>query len=215
MSDRGARLEEDWIVAADDFELPFPQYRCPTCQRDLPLNEARMTVTCAAHSPEDDLAFVVRESKPEDRHAIEEICDRALGETELDSWGKTFDVLEGKNMIADTGDGLAGLMSLAFHQGNLLILFLSVYPDFQGKGLGTALLKGAVAFARDKGLPFIRVAVSNDDVPLLYFYQRHGFVIEGIDVGRLVDASETAVAGFSGIPSRDEIHLIRPVCADG
>lgn len=201
-------------MAADDFEMPFPQYRCPTCETDLPLNEARMMVTCASHSPEDDLAFVVREARPEDRHDIEEICDRALGETELDSWGRTFDVLAGKNLIAETNDGLAGLLSLAYFQGNLLVLFLSVYPDYQGKGLGTALLKSAVAFARDKELPLLRVAVSNDDVPLLYFYQRHGFVIEGIDIGRLVDTTEQAVAGFSGIPSRDEIHLIRPVCVD-
>lgn len=201
-------------MTTDDYEMPFPQYRCPNCERDLPLNQARMTVTCATHGPEDDLAFVVRAAKPEDRHAIEQICDRALGETEIDSWGKTFDVLDGKNLIAEVNDELVGMLSLAFYRGDVAIILMSVYPDYQGKGLGAALLKSAVSFARDKELPFIRVAVSNDDVPLLYFYQRHGFVIEGIEVGRLVDDSETAVAGFSGIPSRDEIRLVRPVCSD-
>jgi GNAT superfamily N-acetyltransferase len=201
-------------VTTDDYELPFPQYRCPNCERDLPLNQARMTVTCATHGPEDDLAFVVREARPEDRRSIEEICDRALGETEIDAWGKTFDVLDGKNLIAEVEDELVGLMSLAYYQGDLAIVLMSVYPDFQGKGLGSALLKSAVAFARDAELPFIRVAVSNDDIPLLYFYQRHGFVIQGIEVGRLVDTTEQAVAGFSGIPSRDEIRMARPVCCD-
>ena len=201
-------------MVADNFDLPFPQYRCPSCERDLPLNEARMTVTCASHCPEDDLAFVVREAKPDDRRAIEEICDRALGETEIDAWENTFDVIDGTNLIAEVHDELAGLLSVAFYRGDLVIVLMSVYPEFQGKGLGSALLKSAAGYAREKNMSFMRVAVSNDDIPLMYFYQRHGFVIEDIAVGRLVDSAETAVAGFSGIPSRDEIHMVSPVCAD-
>ena len=37
----------------DAFELPFPQYHCPMCGKDLPLGEARMTVTCASHVQRD------------------------------------------------------------------------------------------------------------------------------------------------------------------
>lgn len=197
---------------AEDFELPFPQYRCPTCGRDLPLNEARMTVTCATHQPDDDLAFVVREAKSADRHAIEEICDRALGETEVDTFGRTFDVIQGVNMIAEVNDELAGLLSLAVYRGELVIVLLSVYPEYQGKGVGGALLRAAHEYCRSHGLPSIRLGVSNDDIPLLYFYQRHGFVIDDIAVGLLVDTAGSAVAGFSGIPSRDEIRLRRSVC---
>jgi GNAT superfamily N-acetyltransferase len=196
----------------EDYDLPFPQYHCPTCGRDLPLNEARMTVTCATHQPEDDLSFVVREAKGEDRRSVEEICDRALGETEIDTYGQTHDVLDGMNLMVDVDGELAGLLSLTHDRGALLVVLLSVYPDYQGKGLGAALMKAAIAYARERSLPFIRVGVSNDDIPLLYFYQRHGFVIEDIVVGVLADDSETAVAGFSGIPCRDEIRLVRPVC---
>lgn len=196
----------------DEFDLPYPQYRCPQCGRDLPLNEARMTVTCATHQPEDDLAFVVREARKEDRSSIEEICDRALGETEIDAFDRTFDVLRNVNLIADVDDELAGLLSLSIVRGEAIIVMLSVYPDYQGKGVGSALLRAARAYARDHGLPLIRVAVSNDDIPQLYFYQRHGFVIGGIEIGKLVDDSGSAVAGFSGIPSRDELRLHSPVC---
>jgi GNAT superfamily N-acetyltransferase len=196
----------------DDYDLPFPQYRCPTCSRDLPLDEARLTVTCAEHQHEDDLAFVVREAKAEDSGVVEEICVRALGETEIDTYGETYDVLEGLNLIAEVDDELAGLLSLTHDRGALLVVLLSVYPEFQGKGLGAALMKAAVAYARDRSLPFIRVGISNDDVPLLYFYQRHGFVIDDVVVGVLADNSESVVAGFSGIPTRDEIRLVRPVC---
>jgi ribosomal protein S18 acetylase RimI-like enzyme len=94
-------------------------------------------------------------------------------------------------------------------------VLLSVYPEFQGRAVGSALLSAAASYAREHGLPLVRVAISNDDIPLMYFYQRHGFTIYDIAVGRLVDASGASVAGFSGIPSRDEIHLRRPVCDAG
>jgi len=197
----------------DEFDLPYPQYRCPTCSRDLPLNEARMTVTCAEHQPDDALDFVVRPARAADRHDIEEICDRALGETEIDVFDRTFDVLSGENLIAEAEDGLAGLLSTAVHGGDLVIVLLSVYPEYQGQGVGAALLRAAVDLATERGLPSVRVAVSNDDIPLLYFYQRHGFVLYDIAIGSLADRAGAAVAGFSGIPSRDEVRLRRSVSA--
>jgi ribosomal protein S18 acetylase RimI-like enzyme len=198
----------------DAFDMPYPQYRCPSCGVDLPLNEARMTVTCASHQPEDELSFVVREAKPGDRGAIEEICDRAIGEVEIDAFGRTFDVLKSVNFIADVDGELIGLMSLAIEQGEGVIVLLSVYPEYQGQGVGGSLLRAAAAYARDRGLQLVRVAVSNDDIPLYYFYQRHGFSIFDIAIGKLVDESGSVVAGFSGIQSRDEIRLRRPVCGE-
>lgn len=197
----------------DPFEMPFPQYRCPTCGKDLPLNEARLTVTCAEHQDTEPVEFAVREATRADRAQIELICDRALGETEVDVLGNTFDVLRGLNLIAEAKGVLAGLLSLAVHQGELAIVLLSVYPDFQGRGVGRALLTAADETATKRRLPSLRVGVSNDDIPQLYFYQRHGFVIEGIAVGAVADQLGSAVAGFSGIPVRDEIRLRRAVCA--
>ncbi len=196
----------------DDYDLPFPQYRCPTCERDLPLNEARMTVTCAEHQPEDKLVFTVSAAHDGDRRDIEEICDRALGETEIDVFETTFDVMAGVNLIAKADERLAGLMSMAMKRGELVIVLLSVYPEYQGQGVGAALVRAAVQMAKERGVPSLRCAVSNDDIALLYFYQRHGFVIEDIAVGLLADAAGSAVAGFSGIPLRDEIRLRRSVC---
>lgn len=202
----------DTVTHDEMYELPFPQYRCPTCSRDLPLNEARMTVTCAEHQPPDTLTFDVREATPADRPAIEEICDRALGEVEVDLFGRTFDVLKGINFIAEANGELAGLLSLATYKGDLVTVLLSVYPDYQGQGVGSALLKAADAYAREHGIVAINVGISNDDISLLYFYQRHGFCITDVAVGLLVDNTGAAVAGFAGIASRDEIRLRRAVC---
>ena len=196
----------------DAFELPFPQYRCPTCGKDLPLGEARMTVTCAAHTQSDAVEFQVRKAAETDRAEIELLCERALGETDVDVFGRTFDVLSGLNLVAVADSALVGLLSLAIDRGEASVVLLSVYPDFQGKGVGGALLEAADKLSAKRGLSFLRAAVTNDDIPQIYFYQRHGFAIYQVAVGEIADRFGSATPGFSGIPVRDEIRLRRAVC---
>jgi GNAT superfamily N-acetyltransferase len=197
----------------DEFELPFPQYRCPTCGKDLPLGEARMMVACAAHAKSDAVEFSVRKATDADEDAIELLCERALGETDVDVFGTTFDVLAGVNLVAVAGDEVVGLLSIVISAGEVAIVLLSVYPDYQGKGVATALLKAADEFAAKRNLSFLRAAITNDDIPQLYFYQRHGFAIYEVAVGEVADRFGSASAGFSGIPVRDELRLRRAVCA--
>ena len=92
-------------------------------------------------------------------------------------------------------------------------MLLSVYPDYQGKGVASTLLAAADKLAAERGLSFLRAAVTNDDIPQLYFYQRHGFAIYEVAVGEVADRFGSASPGFSGIPVRDEIRLRRAVCA--
>ena len=193
-------------------EVPYPQYRCSACDRELPLTEARLAVTCAEHKPRAPRAEVtVRPATTADRQAIEDICDQALGETEIDVFGRTFDVLAQENLVAESGGVFAGLVSLAGEGGDLAIVLLSVYPGFQGSGVGAALVDAAAGRAAARGLPGLKVAISNDDVPSFSFYQRHGFVIESVARGLLADRYGSAEPGFSGIPVRDEIRLRRAV----
>jgi ribosomal protein S18 acetylase RimI-like enzyme len=193
----------------DPVPAPYPQYRCAECGKELPLSEARLTVTCESHRPRHaGERITVRPATPEDRHKVEAICDQALGETEVDAFGRTFDVLEQQNLIAEVDGEFAGLISLALHLG---IVLLSVYPEHQGRGIGSALVRAAVERAGAKGLPAVKAAISNDDVPLFLFYQRNGFVIDSIERGLLADRYGSAEPGFSGIPVRDEIRLRRSV----
>lgn len=199
---------------ATEVDLPFPHYQCPVCGgKELPLTEARMTVTCAQHgSREPRAAHVIRTAVPGDRGAIEQICDRVWGETEIDSFGRTFDVLECDNIVAEVDGRLGGLISLALDGGELTVVMLSVYPEFQGAGLGAALMDAAIERAGLGGIPFLKVATTNDDLPALYFYQRHGFVFYEIAAGIVVDHHGEVLEGFAGIPVRDEIRLRRPAC---
>jgi ribosomal protein S18 acetylase RimI-like enzyme len=203
------------IEMPDDVEMPYPHYRCRICGKDLPLTETRLTVSCSTHRDREDGEFTVRDAMPADQRAVEELCDRAWGETELDSFGTTFDVLRSHNILAETsgedGTEVAGLISVAVHGGELAIVLLSVYPQFQGGGIGSALVEAAVRAAADKGMPFAKVAVTNDDVSSLYFYQRHGFVLYELAVGVIADRLGQREPGFGRIPMRDEIRLRRPV----
>ena len=207
------RRHHEGALINDEFEMPFPQYRCPTCGKDLPLGEARMTVTCASHMEHPTVEFVVRMAGDADAEAIALLCERALGETDVDVFGSTFDVLEGNNLIAEVDGELVGLLALVIARGELTIVLLSVYPNHQGTGVGGALLTAADEFAAKRGLSFLRVATTNDDIPLIYFYQRHGFSIYEVAVGDVADRFGSATPGFSGIPVRDEIRLRRAVCA--
>ncbi len=92
-------------------------------------------------------------------------------------------------------------------------MLLSVYPRFQGSGVGSSLIEAAVDRARDKGLISLKVATTNDDLPALYVYQRQGFAVYDIACGSVVDHHGAAIAGFANIPVRDEVRLRRPVCA--
>ena len=196
----------------DEFELPFPQYRCAVSGEDLPLGEARMTVTGAPATPVKRVPYEVRKATEADEDQIELLCERALGETDVDVFGKTFDVLAGVNLIAVLQGELIGLLSVAIDGGEASIVMLSVYPDYQGKGVGGALLKAAEKLAAKRGLSFVRAAVTNDDIPQIYFYQRHGFAIYEVGVGEIADRFGSASPGFSGIPVRDEIRLRRATC---
>lgn len=196
----------------EKIDVPFPHYRCGECGRELPLTDARLTVTCDQHQPgRADVAVEVRPATRNDQHDIEDICDQALGETEVDVFGRSFDVLKQENLVAVSEGRFAGLISLAVDGGDLAIVLLSVYPDFQGYGVGRALVAAAVENAASRGLPAVKVGISNDDIPSFSFYQRCGFVIESVARGLLADKYGSAEPGFSGIPVRDEMRLRRSV----
>lgn len=194
-------------------ETACPRYCCPTCLEDLPPGEARLTITCAKHVVEGaHYEFAAREARAEDRRAVEEICEQARGETEVDTLGATFDVLSSDNIVAVDGKGrLTGLVSTRAHEGEEALVLLAVHAGLRGRGIGTALVEAAVERAEERGMPFMRVGVSNDDIPSLYFYQRLGFFLTEVAAGALSDPTGSVDEGFAGIPVRDEIRLRRPL----
>ena len=50
-----------------------------------------------------------------------------------------------------------------------------VHPDFRGRGLGSLLLRGALAYARDHGCLRITVLTDHDNLRAQALYRRFGF----------------------------------------
>ena len=59
-------------------------------------------------------------------------------------------------------------------------LGMGVHRDFRGQGIGTQLLAQAMQKSRDKGLERIELEVYGSNESAIRFYQKAGFVVEGV-----------------------------------
>ncbi|WP_211746681.1 GNAT family N-acetyltransferase [Paenibacillus sp. Marseille-Q4541] len=90
------------------------------------------------------------------------------------------------------------------------IVNLAVEEQWQGKGLGKALLRYAVQQAKDQGAKTVEIGTGNSSLDQLGFYQREGFRITGIDRDFFVrHYSEPIVE--NGIPCVDMLRLSKEV----
>lgn len=76
-----------------------------------------------------------------------------------------------------TGFALLTLRPTPYFDGPLVQLEeLYVRPDLRARGIGTALLETAIAFARERGSREMHIGVDEIDVDTRRFYERHGYV---------------------------------------
>lgn len=89
----------------------------------------------------------------------------------------------------DVGDGggprvvAAMLVGYDGHRGS--VNYLAVDPEFQGRGLGHAMMDHAEALLLVRGCPKVNLQVRSENARVVAFYQRRGYVVEGslIDLG--------------------------------
>lgn len=137
------------------------------------------------------------------------------GSLEQDVFGRTYDVMEHFHIVAIPNEddevnhrGIAGHIGYCIEdEGFLHIIVFQVWPKWMGSGAGTRLLKEARNEAERRGVKTIKLGTTNDNLPALYFYQRHGFVIEDVAVNAVTETNGSIMTGFAGIPVRDEIHM--------
>jgi ribosomal protein S18 acetylase RimI-like enzyme len=82
-----------------------------------------------------------------------------------------------------------------------------------GAGIGGALVEAVVDVARAAGCARVHLITTNDNLPALRLYQRHGFVLAELRVGEIERSRELkpqiSATGYAGIPIRDELVLQR------
>jgi len=86
-------------------------------------------------------------------------------------------------LVAEVGGQVVGSLGLAAGQrrkAHLGQIGMMVHDDYQGRGVGTALLAAAIELAeRWLGVHRIELEVHTDNEPALRLYHKFGFEIEG------------------------------------
>ncbi len=172
----------------------------------LCLVHARLEVTGPrGEAPRPPLS--IRPAAPADRPHIADLADYFWGEVEVECFGHSYRVDALPAYIACDGDEVVGVASYAREEDTVNLVMVSVLPRWQGRGTARGLIKAVAGVARDEGAERLVVATTNDDLPALGLYQRLGFTITGVHVGRVLEHHGRVELGFAGIPVRDEIQM--------
>jgi L-phenylalanine/L-methionine N-acetyltransferase len=176
--------------------------------------------------------IVIRAAEPDDAQRVFEIaqCPRVregtlqmpyqtLAETEE----RLLEAREGSyHLVAEVNGEVVGMAGL-HHERNprrrhVGQIGMMVHDEFQGRGVGTALLNGLLDLADNwLNLHRIELEVYVDNVAGIHLYKSRGFVIEGTRPdfafrnGRYVDAyvmGRVRASGFTGTPEDSETSIV-------
>jgi GNAT superfamily N-acetyltransferase len=155
----------------------------------------------------------VRAREAADRAAAEEFLGRH-GSLRVARLEELVHPLDHPAFVAETADGLAGMLTYVPGQDWLRCEILTVHAGEQWHGAGTALIEAVGQLARRHGCARLWVITTNDNVDALRFYQRRGFCLVrvhrgAVDRSRAILKPEIPPVGAYGIPLRDEIELER------
>jgi ribosomal protein S18 acetylase RimI-like enzyme len=130
------------------------------------------------------------------------------GEPEQTAFNKTILIKEQPAFVAISEDKVAGFIAYCeIDNEDMLIAALGVLPQYQGYGIGKALVSAVEEKARKLSKKRILVSTSNDDLPALAFYQLMGFQIFEVAPNIIAEKHGTIYKGIGNIPIRDEIRL--------
>lgn len=110
--------------------------------------------------------------------------------------------------VADSekGETIGVIVLLPIHTGKIEIMNLAVHPLFQGKGIGTSLIKHGIQTAMKDSYKTIEIATGNSSFDQLALYQKSGFRITSIDHDFFLRNYDEPIFE-NGIQCRDKIIL--------
>jgi ribosomal protein S18 acetylase RimI-like enzyme len=148
---------------------------------------------------------------PRDQKKIKELVRLFWGEQEQLTFDRVFRVAELPAFAAKVGKEVAGFVSFAGMQDDLIVVALGILPEYQGFGIGSSLIAKVEGEARKSGSKRILVSTSNDDLPALAFYQSLGFQVYEVKPNVLAEKHGGVVRGIGNLPIRDELRLRKSV----
>lgn len=182
--------------------------RCSRCGKFVDWERARVQIVCDCRNQLELPPVLVREATPDDRSRIQELFIADFGHLTIVAFGEVMHADQEQALVAEMRDDVAGALAYRRLGDALQVVALATDPMWQRSGVGGYLLAEAQLLARRQGLDRLVAATSNDNLPALYFYQRHGFRLIDVAKDAFAQHMETPNApGFAGIPIRDEIRM--------
>jgi ribosomal protein S18 acetylase RimI-like enzyme len=186
--------------------------RCSRCGTFVDWSDARSLVVCECRPRIELPPVLVREAADAERAAALELFRRDFGRSGIVAFGQLMDLDASPALVAEMNGEVAGALAYRLVDSGLHIVALATDPMWQRSGVGSYLVAEAELMARRLKIPRMIVSMTNDNLPSLYFYQRRGYYVsEWIPNGAAKLSNSATLAGFGGIPIRDEVRLEKTI----
>jgi GNAT superfamily N-acetyltransferase len=193
-------------VASEDYgRQPFV-LRCSRCGKLVEWDQARLQNVCSCRPRIELPPVLVREATDADRAAVRGLFQRVFGPARMIAFGEVMDVDAMPALVAVVTDEPSGALAYRLLGDALHVVAVASDPMWQRSGVGGHLVAEAELLARRLKLARVLVTTTNDNLPALYFFQRRGYRLTDLVPGG-VKAHTEGLAGFAGIPIRDELRL--------
>jgi GNAT superfamily N-acetyltransferase len=192
---------------SDQFGAKPAVLRCARCGKFVDWEEAHVQIVCTCRPRLDLPPVLVREANDADRPAVRQLMAQDFGRTKIVAFGEVMDIDAMPALVAIMHMDPSGALAYRLLGDALHIVALATDPMWQRSGVGGHLLAEAELLARRLDLNRLVVATTNDNLPALYFYQRRGYRMTDLVPNSVAQHTRQEVAGFAGIPVRDEIRL--------
>jgi GNAT superfamily N-acetyltransferase len=191
----------------EDFGAKPAVLRCSRCGRFVDWAEARVQIVCGCRVHLDMPPVLVREATDADRPAARAMFEQDFGRTKIVAFGEVMDIDAMPALVAVMYTDPSGALAYRLLGDALHIVALATDPMWQRSGVGAYLVAEAELLARRLNLTRLVVSTTNDNLPALYFYQRHGYRLTDLVPNNVIAHTHAEQPGFAGIPVRDEIRL--------
>ena len=182
--------------------------RCARCGRFVDWAGAQLQTVCDCRPHLNLPSVLVRQAEPEDVPEVLALFRRDFGRSTVIGFGESMAIEDCPMLVAQMRGELAGALAYRLVRDALHIVALATDPMWQRSGVGGYLLAEAELLARREQVHRLVTTTSNDNLPSLYFFQRHGFRLTEIAPDAFANHMEAPHApGFAGIRVRDEIRL--------
>ena len=111
------------------------------------------------------------------------------------------------NFIAIYNDKIVGaLLLLRTRPRTMEIMNISVYEEYQNKGIGKQLIKAAINYAKESKIKKLEIGTGNPGVGQMMIYQKCGFRIVGVELDYFRKNHNEKIIE-NGIECRDMIRM--------